>query len=105
VALKPRTARRALAAGLLLVAAYYAVFGGDYSLLDMIRLRREQQTTEQRLAAVRAETDLLRRQADRLETQDTTVERIAREQFGMVKEGELLYRFAPAEPAKTPVTP
>jgi len=105
VALSPRAARRAAAGGILLVAGYYAVFGGDYSLLDMFRLRREQRTTEQRMAAVRAEADSLRREADRLERQDTAVERIAREQFGMVKDGELLYRFAPTEPAAKPSTP
>jgi cell division protein FtsB len=105
VALKPRTARRGLAAAILLVAGYYAVQGGEYSLWDMLRLRRDRREAEARIAAVRAESDSLRREVAGLERQDTAVERIAREQFGMVRDGELLYRFAPADSAKPPASP
>jgi cell division protein FtsB len=105
VALKPGAARRGVAALILLVAGYYAVQGGEYSLWDMLRLGRERRATEQRLAAVRAETDSLRREASRLERQDTAVERIAREQFGMIRDGELLYRFAPADSSRAPASP
>jgi hypothetical protein len=34
-----------------------------------------------------------------LERQDSAVERIARERFGMIREGELLYRFVPVDSA------
>jgi cell division protein FtsB len=105
VALKPRTARRGLAAAILVVAAYYAVQGGEYSLWDILRLRRERTETAARLARVRAESDSLRRVVAGLEHQDTSVERIAREQFGMIREGELLYRFAPADSTKVPARP
>jgi cell division protein FtsB len=105
VALSPGAARRGLAAVILLVAGYYAVQGGEYSLWDMLRLRRERRAAEARIATVRAESDSLRREAGRLERQDTAVERIAREQFGMVRDGELLYRFVPADSAKPAAGP
>jgi cell division protein FtsB len=98
VALSPRGARRLLAGGALLVAGYYALWGGEYSAWDLVRLRREQADAHARLAETRAEVDSLRRLAVRLEKQDSAVERIARERFGMIREGELLYRFVPVEP-------
>ena len=102
MAVKPGRGRRLLAAAGLLVAGYFAVQGGDYSLWDMLRLRRDRAALESRLAAVRAQNDSLREFADRLEHQDTAVERIAREQFGMIREGELLYRFAPPPAPSAP---
>ena len=38
--------------------------------------------------------DSLHARADSLLTDSVTLERIAREQFGMIKDGETLYRFA-----------
>ena len=89
----------------LAVAAYFAVWGGEYSVGDELRLTRRQAETRERLARTRAEADSLRALARRLESDDATLERLARERFGMIAEGELLYRFvevdsAPPAPAK-----
>ena len=106
MALSPRGARRLLAGGALLVAGYYALWGGEYSAWDLVRLRRERAAAEVRLAETRAGVDSLRRLAVRLERQDSAVERIARERFGMIRAGEILYRFVPVEAgAKAPARP
>ena len=97
MALSPRGARRLLAGGTLLVAGYYAIWGGEYSAWDLVKLRREHAATGVRLAETRAEVDSLRSRATRLERQDSAVERIARERFGMIRDGETLYRFVPVE--------
>ena len=61
---------------------------------------------EAQLAETRAGVDSLRRLAVRLERQDSAVERIARERFGMIRAGEILYRFVPVEAgAKAPARP
>ena len=72
----------------------FAVQGGEYGTLDLLDQRRK-------LARVTAEVDSLQRVVDSLqaykrlvETDPVTQERIAREEFGMVKPGEVLYRFA-----------
>ena len=104
MALSPRGARRLLAGGALAAAGYYALWGGEYSAWDMVHLRREQASAQLRLVEARAEVDSLRGLAVRLEKQDTAVERIARERFGMIREGELLYRFVPVE-EKAPARP
>ncbi|HYW05958.1 MAG TPA: septum formation initiator family protein [Longimicrobium sp.] len=99
MALSPRGARRLLAGGTLLVAGYYAIWGGEYSAWDLVTLRRERVVATERLAHTRAEVDSLRARATRLERQDSAVERIARERFGMIRDGETLYRFVPVDPA------
>ena len=81
----------------LLVASYYAVFGGEHSLLDVRRARAELAVAAADLDRLRVANDSLRAMADSLETEPAMLERLARERFGMIRDGEVLYRFAPAD--------
>jgi cell division protein FtsB len=72
----------------------FAVQGGEYGSTDLWR-------QQQKLVRLQAEVDSLQGVVDSLvayqqlvETDAATQERIAREEFGMVKPGEVLYRFA-----------
>ncbi|MGD2124383.1 MAG: septum formation initiator family protein [Gemmatimonadota bacterium] len=78
---------------LLGLAAYYALFGGEYSLLELRKARREIEAQEAELSLLRAEVEHLRARADSLENDPVMLERIARERFGMIRDGEVLYRF------------
>jgi len=103
VALSPRVGRRLLAGGVLALAGYYALWGGEYSAFHLLRLKRERREAETRLAETRAQVDSLRAFAGKLEKDDAEVERIARERFGMIRDGEMLYRFVPVDsPAAAP---
>ena len=84
---------RALVPGLLLAAVYYAVFGGEYSIFELQGARESLQEERQALVRVHAEIDSLAASADSLENDEATIERIAREEFGMIRDGETLYRF------------
>jgi cell division protein FtsB len=86
--------RRVLLPLLLGLAVYYAVFGGEYSLLEMHRTRQEVEAQREELATLRKTVDSLRARADSLEHDSATLERLARERFGMIREGEVLYRLA-----------
>ncbi|HEX6308820.1 MAG TPA: septum formation initiator family protein [Longimicrobiales bacterium] len=79
---------------LLAGAAYFAVFGGDYDAFDLRRIRHERALEEQRAEEARAEVLRLRAQQDSLATDSATIERIARERYGLIRDGERLYRFA-----------
>ena len=87
--------RTLLLVALVAGAVAYALQGGEYGTGDLLRQRA-------RRRAMLAEIDSLQRQVDslgalkkRLETDPALQERIAREEFGMVRgEKELLYRFA-----------
>jgi len=84
---------------LLLAAAYYAIFGGEYSVFELREARMALEVEQQALTDVRKQIDSLGAWADSLQNDPTTIERIAREDFGMIREGETLYRFADAEPS------
>jgi cell division protein FtsB len=79
---------------LLGLAVYYALFGGEYSLMELHSARREIKAQEQELALLREEVAYLRARADSLENDSTTLEKLARERFGMIRDGEVLYRMA-----------
>lgn len=78
---------------LALLALYFALFGGEYSVFEVRSARAEAEQLRAELAALRAENDSLRAWADSLETDSATLERIAREQLGMIRPGEVLYRL------------
>ena len=83
-----------------LVAVWFAVQGGEYSSLDLLRQR-------QRRTELTREIDSLTRIVDSLNTyklkvlnDPKTQERIAREEFGMIRGKELLYRIADPDSGK-----
>ncbi|MBA4070681.1 MAG: hypothetical protein C0497_02435 [Gemmatimonas sp.] len=85
----------AVLAAVALGVGWFAVQGGEYGTSDLLRQHR-------RMAVLRHEVDSLQRQVDSLarwkraiETDPVVQERLAREEFGMVKgDKEMLYRFA-----------
>lgn len=89
--------RRLILPTLLGLAVYYAVFGGEYSLLELRKARKEIQAQEVELSLLRAEVEQLRARADSLENDPAMLERIARENFGMIRDGEVLYRAGEPE--------
>jgi cell division protein FtsB len=86
--------KRAILPGLLLLAAYYAVFGGEYSWFELRDARAAVEQEEVDLAELHRQIDSLRAWADSMQIDSVTLERIARERFGMIRDGETLYRFA-----------
>ena len=89
-------------------AAYYALFGGEYSLFEARNLERERAREHQRLTETRRDVVTLRARADSLQHDSATLERIAREKYGLIKEGERLYRFvdsAGANPVRRDTIP
>ncbi|MEX2529834.1 MAG: septum formation initiator family protein [Gemmatimonadota bacterium] len=89
--------RRLVLPAFLLVALYYAAFGGEYTAFDSRAIQQEIASSQEVLAELQAAADSVAVRANALEHDDHTLEKIARERFGMVREGEVLYRFA--EPA------
>lgn len=91
---------RAVVSGLLVAALYYAVFGGEYSVFELRATRESVGVEQARLAEVRARIDSLSTWADSLENDAATIERVAREEYGMIRDGETLYRFADVDPTQ-----
>jgi cell division protein FtsB len=83
---------------LLLGAVYFAVFGGEYDFFELRKVRAELASESLRLEGVRAEVARLEARVDSLENDSATIERVAREKWGMIRPGEKLYRFDDAIP-------
>jgi cell division protein FtsB len=81
-----------------LLFAWLVVFAGEYSTLDWLTLRRQLAEERRAMQDLHVLLDSLGRLAHDLETSRAAQERAAREQFGMIRDGELLYRLVPRSP-------
>ena len=74
--------------------AAFAVQGGEYGTTDLLAQRRRHAATAAAIDTLERQVDSLRLLERRLRTDPVLQERVAREEFGMVRgERELLYRF------------
>ncbi len=87
----------------LTAALYYAIFGGEVSIFELRGIRAQVIEEQAALDAVRMEIDSLTAWADSLQNDPGTIERVAREDHGMIREGETLYRFAEATTVESTV--
>jgi len=76
------------------VAIVFAVEGGEFGTLDLFRNRRDMTRLQYANDSLQRVLSKLRAYKDSLERDPSVQERIAREQFGMVRgDKELIYRF------------
>ena len=91
--------RLLVALSVLAVMVAVAVQGGEYSTGDYLELKRRvaaERVAEARLTAI---VDSLTKERKAVLTDPRVQERIAREQFGMIRPGERLYKLTrPEEP-------
>ena len=85
--------KRLIVPAALLLGAYWAVFGGEYSIFEVRRARVDREVEAVELARLQHEIDSLQALRDSLENDPGMLERLARERYGMIKDGETLYRF------------
>jgi cell division protein FtsB len=71
----------------------FALFGGQYSTLDLLRQKSESEWLQAALDSLQREIDSLERYKKSLSSDAMLQERIARELWGMSREGEIVYRF------------
>ena len=75
-----------------LLVLFFAVFG-ERGLLHLQRLRQESRALEERVFILMHKNRELRSHILRLGTNDGFLERVAREELGLAKEGEIIYRY------------
>ncbi len=79
-------------------AAFFALQGGEYSTLDLWKQREFKKKLVVETDSLERVVDSLRKEAHAVQTDRATQERIAREQYGMVRgDREILYRFGEAK--------
>ena len=77
------------------VLVLVAVLAGEYSTIDWLKVRSQLSQERDSVESLRAQVDSLARVARALENDPATQERAAREQFGLIRNGEILYRIVP----------
>ncbi len=93
---------RGLLAGIWLAASYYLVFGGMYSVFDVRHMERSRNDAIVRIDGLIARTDSLVHRGDSLAAVPAAIERVAREELGLVRDGEILVRFVPERDRRAP---
>lgn len=82
--------------GLLIILSLFTIFG-DRGIFDLWRLRGEKEKLDERNFLLLGENETLRERIHRLRHDDFYLEKIAREELGLARPGEIVYRFASTE--------
>ena len=82
-------------------ALAFALQGGEYSTADLYRQYLHKRTLTRSVDSLQKLVDSLGRFSSLVRTDSATQERIAREEFGMIRgDKEILYRFGDPDSAK-----
>ena len=94
--------RRLLFAGAGLFGLYLLIplLLGDMGIVHWLKLRQLRRQLLGGIESLSAQNRELGREIERLRSDPEMIERIAREQLGLVRPGELVYKFQPAPPAR-----
>ena len=74
-------------------AIYFAFQGGEYSTWDLYRQKKREEMLKRAIDSLKHDVDSLKALKRSIETDPATQERIAREDFGWVRDKEILFRF------------
>ncbi len=77
--------------------AFYAVEGGEYGTTDLLALKGQVRRAREDIVRLRNEADSLRRLETALKTDAVLQEKVARELYGMIRPGEILYQVVPRD--------
>ena len=81
-------------------AIYFALQGGEYSTYDLFRQHQRERMLLQMVDSLEHDVDSLKTLKRLLDSDPATQERIAREDFGMIRDKELLFRFLDPDSVK-----
>jgi cell division protein FtsB len=96
---------------LIAFVALWIVYEGllsQHSVLNLYKFGQERDQLKQELAAAEAKRDSLKKQIGLLQSDDFTMEKLAREKMGLAREGEIIYRYedaAPEDLGESPLNP
>ena len=95
-----RRVKQLLIAAGVVAALVFAVQGGEYGTRDLMRQKARRRALTGAIDSLTHIVDSLKRYKRRVETEPALQERIAREEFGLVRGNkELLYRLAEPDSA------
>ena len=83
-------------AAVIVFILYFTIFG-DRGLLRINHLHRDRDEMQQHLQELKGENDRLKREIAALQSDRRYLESIARRDFGLVRNNEVIYQFPPQE--------
>lgn len=86
---------RGLLLGTVLFLVYVFLFG-DYGAYRIWKQKKEIARLQQTIEVLRLRQEELMKQIDLLQSDLEYIEKIAREEYGLVKEGEIIYKLVPS---------
>jgi cell division protein FtsB len=87
-------------AGVIIFILFFTVFG-ERGLLRIYHLSKEKQEIQKNLDFFKSENEKLKREIEALRSDRRYLESIARRDFGLVRENEIIYQF-PKQDKKDP---
>ena len=94
------TRARWIGVAIVVLALIFALEGGEYSIWDWWKLRAQEKEEKAAVTGLQRTVDSLDKVLKGVQTDPRVQERIAREQYGMIRKGEFLYRLVPADSGK-----
>jgi len=91
---RSRYRRKAIFFRFLSVALFFILLGGAYEALRLVQMHFEEETLQEDIDRLRQENRSMSAMREKLEGQENPaeIERRAREELGLIKEGERVYR-------------
>jgi cell division protein FtsB len=91
MAVSPKRRIKGLLFFVVLIVAAYEFVGGDFGYYRIRNQKQQIELLKAEIQKMKAENEALRRHVARLESDPATIEKIARERYGMIKPGESVY--------------
>ena len=82
-----------MAVAVVVLAVVFALVGGEYSIFNLRQLRQAERVEADSVAGLATAVDSLERELQAVLTDPRVQERIAREQFGMLRDDEFVYQI------------
>lgn len=79
------------------IIVVWFTFIDTYSIWDRIELNQRKAELQEKKEQLKSETKVLKQKIEKLESDPFLLERIAREEYGMKKEGETVYKIKEVE--------
>ena len=83
-----------ISAAVILFVLFFTVFG-ERGLIRIYEISREKQEIARKSEELRTENERLKREVEALKSDRRYLESIARKDFGLVRQNEIVYQFSP----------
>lgn len=78
---------------LVVMVGMYIIIGGDSGILRINSLKKEKKQLELQIKGINNKQEALKKKKERLKNDLNAIEKVAREELGMIKDNEIIFRY------------